>query len=249
MPVKTGRNDSCPCGSGKKYKRCCLAAGGHGARVAESVRDDIDQALAGRDFGSLDEVNAALFEMATERNRAPRDEFDGLSSDQVARLFSEPFDSPDIVEFTRDFGRPTAVPLYDLFVMLAAALASDRVKATRTGNLPRRLCRELAENFLGPAGYREYTRHSGINSETDFLELNRTRWIAELAGLIKRDRGYFLLTDEARALLVDDKAGLYFELFRTCAQGFNWAWGDRHEELAVIQHSFAFTPAYSSHHA
>jgi tetratricopeptide (TPR) repeat protein len=24
MP-KTGRNDACPCGSGKKYKRCCLA--------------------------------------------------------------------------------------------------------------------------------------------------------------------------------------------------------------------------------
>lgn len=24
MPVKTGRNDPCPCGSGKKYKHCCL---------------------------------------------------------------------------------------------------------------------------------------------------------------------------------------------------------------------------------
>jgi hypothetical protein len=24
MNVKIGRNDPCPCGSGKKYKRCCL---------------------------------------------------------------------------------------------------------------------------------------------------------------------------------------------------------------------------------
>lgn len=24
MPTKTGRNDPCPCGSGEKYKRCCL---------------------------------------------------------------------------------------------------------------------------------------------------------------------------------------------------------------------------------
>jgi soluble cytochrome b562 len=24
--AKIGRNDPCPCGSGKKYKRCCLAA-------------------------------------------------------------------------------------------------------------------------------------------------------------------------------------------------------------------------------
>jgi preprotein translocase subunit SecA len=25
---KVGRNDACPCGSGKKYKKCCLAKGG-----------------------------------------------------------------------------------------------------------------------------------------------------------------------------------------------------------------------------
>jgi len=25
VTVKIGRNDPCPCGSGKKYKRCCLA--------------------------------------------------------------------------------------------------------------------------------------------------------------------------------------------------------------------------------
>jgi preprotein translocase subunit SecA len=24
---KTGRNDACPCGSGKKYKKCCLPKG------------------------------------------------------------------------------------------------------------------------------------------------------------------------------------------------------------------------------
>src|SRR5688500_13491506 len=24
MPAKPGRNDPCPCGSGKKFKRCCL---------------------------------------------------------------------------------------------------------------------------------------------------------------------------------------------------------------------------------
>jgi uncharacterized protein YecA (UPF0149 family) len=23
-PVQAGRNDPCPCGSGKKYKKCCL---------------------------------------------------------------------------------------------------------------------------------------------------------------------------------------------------------------------------------
>ena len=27
-PVKIGRNDPCPCGSGQKYKKCCMAKGG-----------------------------------------------------------------------------------------------------------------------------------------------------------------------------------------------------------------------------
>lgn len=26
---KIGRNDPCPCGSGKKYKKCCLDSGGY----------------------------------------------------------------------------------------------------------------------------------------------------------------------------------------------------------------------------
>jgi tetratricopeptide (TPR) repeat protein len=38
--AKTGRNDPCPCGSGKKYKQCCLArdeAAAATARVAQPV--------------------------------------------------------------------------------------------------------------------------------------------------------------------------------------------------------------------
>lgn len=26
---KLGRNDPCPCGSGKRFKRCCLKSGNH----------------------------------------------------------------------------------------------------------------------------------------------------------------------------------------------------------------------------
>ncbi len=29
--TKVGRNDPCPCGSGKKHKKCCLAAEGQTA--------------------------------------------------------------------------------------------------------------------------------------------------------------------------------------------------------------------------
>ena len=33
---KPGRNDKCPCGSGRKYKQCCLAKDEEAARVARA---------------------------------------------------------------------------------------------------------------------------------------------------------------------------------------------------------------------
>ena len=44
--AKIGRNDPCPCGSGQKYKRCCLprdeAAAVERARAAEYYRKAAD---------------------------------------------------------------------------------------------------------------------------------------------------------------------------------------------------------------
>ena len=45
MVIKTGRNDPCPCGSGKKYKRCCLEQDRQGQQV---VRAAAAAALAAR---------------------------------------------------------------------------------------------------------------------------------------------------------------------------------------------------------
>ena len=66
--TKIGRNDRCPCGSGKKYKRCCLAeheaargAGGPDvgdAGVAQLTMDDLDPATAMRHARRLAELLA-----------------------------------------------------------------------------------------------------------------------------------------------------------------------------------------------
>jgi hypothetical protein len=58
--TKIGRNDPCPCGSGKKYKRCCLAlvAGFYTQGERLSARAKVDA------FTGLDEwkqnVEAAI---------------------------------------------------------------------------------------------------------------------------------------------------------------------------------------------
>ena len=59
---KIGRNDPCPCGSGKKYKRCCLEVDARRAEemerparekqqfvVAETDLDDLSNSVAGSD--------------------------------------------------------------------------------------------------------------------------------------------------------------------------------------------------------
>lgn len=38
-----GRNDPCPCGSGRKYKRCCLVAGAEALRLADRLEGRIDE--------------------------------------------------------------------------------------------------------------------------------------------------------------------------------------------------------------
>jgi hypothetical protein len=39
--VKTGRNAPCPCGSGKKYKHCCIAKEGTSQAPAKPVKEEV----------------------------------------------------------------------------------------------------------------------------------------------------------------------------------------------------------------
>jgi hypothetical protein len=44
--AKPGRNEPCPCGSGRKYKQCCLAADDALASAARKVKAEADAAVA-----------------------------------------------------------------------------------------------------------------------------------------------------------------------------------------------------------
>src|SRR3989338_1428357 len=43
--MKTGRNDPCPCGTGKKYKKCCLVTDYVETGREESIRERLVQEL------------------------------------------------------------------------------------------------------------------------------------------------------------------------------------------------------------
>lgn len=63
--AKSGRNDPCPCGSGQKYKRCCLprddaaerAAADRAAALAREPASAVTDAAIGADDDGLDDAS------------------------------------------------------------------------------------------------------------------------------------------------------------------------------------------------
>ena len=92
-----GRNDPCPCGSGKKFKKCCLGknesvAFGRGAAAA------LRRAMEGQEFNSLEEAQAFVTHHTQQQNQSPVDEFHGLSPEQMHHILDLPFASPQLVQ-------------------------------------------------------------------------------------------------------------------------------------------------------
>jgi hypothetical protein len=241
---KIGRNDPCPCGSGLKYKKCCLGrrpeppeAGG-----TAGLHDEIRQALEGREFESLEEANDFLANYTFQHNQQPLEDFAGLSSEQVHRMLYYPFDSPELVKFPETLPEEPTAPILTLFHLLIDAIGEKGLKPTAKGNLPRNFCREAALALLGEEEYAKLTRHCNINKEADYSPVNTTRLVAEMAGLIRKYKGRFILSRECRSLLAKGGlAAVYPRLLGTYAGQFNWGYRDGYPALHFIQHSFLFT--------
>jgi hypothetical protein len=242
--VKTGRNDPCPCGSGKKYKHCCLGKGDGERRsgAAQSIADEISAAAAEQPFESLEELNAFTSELMNERNRWARAEFCGLSPEQMAVLLYAPFTSPETVRFATDIEPGPDVEIMGIFLALVQAIGESGLKATARGNLPLKFCKSMAQQLRETSDDQRTLRIGGIRSETDLEQLHCTRLVAELAGLIRKYRGHFVLTRKCRDMLSgQNHGGLYLELFKSYTTQFSWAYRDMYPEAEIVQHSFLYT--------
>ena len=193
--MNTGSNDLCPCGSGKKYKCCCLTK---------------------RPVSTLDELNALATRAMNQRNRSALPEFCGLTPEQMYHLLYAPFTSPETVCFSAGM-RPVAnAGVMRVFIALVEAIGESGLKATATGNLPLKFCKALAQQLREEKDENNtrLLRIGGIRSETDLEVLHCTRLVAQLAGLIRKYRGKFVLTRKCRDMLAcEDYGSLYFELF------------------------------------
>ncbi|AGY92093.1 hypothetical protein SPICUR_05595 [Spiribacter curvatus] len=245
MPAdKTGRNDPCPCGSGRKYKRCCLhsADAQRAEDLHQSVTEELHEAIGEQAFASMEEAQAFIKSFQVERNQRPVDDFRGLSPERMHRLLHAPLDSPEVMQVSTLLESEPDAPLAQLFGLLAEAIGGNGLKPTAKGNFPRNPCREIMQAWLGEGGYDDYTRFGAINREDDAPELHVTRVVAELAGFLRKYRGRFILSRPARDMLAaTGQRALYPQLFRTYASEFNWGYRDRYPEAPIVQQGWGFT--------
>jgi len=240
--VKTGRNSPCPCGSGKKYKQCCLAKPG----FAQAIADEIAEAAAEQPFLSLEDLNALAKQQMNQRNQRALDEFCGLSPDQMTHLLYTPFDSPETVRFGADVASVRDTEIMRVFIPLIEAIGESGLKTTAKGNLPLKFCKAMAEQLRQAddeeGGAARLMRIGGISSEVDLEVLHCTRLVAQFAGLIRKYRGKFVLTRKCQKMLVLEAYGeIYLELFKAYTTKFNWGYRDGYPEAGIVQHSFLYT--------
>ena len=266
VPVTTpGRNDPCPCGSGRKYKHCCLRSPATG-RVLDDVpppgslpplwdgegstggsssfHDSLRQALAGQDFTDLADAQAFLDAFTAQHNHAPAPGFDGLSPDQMRALLYAPTRSPQVLRIADTLATPPRAPLLGWFKLIANGLGEDGVPATQRGNLPRALCRDVVRIALDDPAYGRLRLHQdpdALRSEEDALELHEARVIAREAGLLRLYRRRWTLTRRARAALdAGDDAGLYLPLFDARVHKIDWRYTTRYDGLDLLQQTWPF---------
>ena len=233
--MKTGRNDPCPCGSGKKYKHCCLSP-------ASVVNDELKDLLAGQEFDSIDDVQALADQFMQQKNQLPQDDFQGLSPEQVHRMLHFPFDTPEFFTFPETLSSAPEAPILHLVQEITAAIDEKGLKATAKGNLPLKLCKLAKVDYqkFKPEG--DYLYRRNISSEEDFDDLHTARIILELSGLLRKTKGRFFLTKKYQQIVKNSGlVGIYQLLLKTYCRKFNWGFRDGYEEIPFIQHSFLFT--------
>ncbi len=214
-----------------------------GGPAMQDIVNEVEEKLESGELSSLDEAQAVIDTFMQQKNTAPLAEFHGLSPEQMYRVLYFPFESPSLVQFG-EYGaaHSTTAPVLILFSLLAEAVGEKGLTPTAKGNLPQRFCREAALSFWGREEYEDRTKYGAIRSEMDFLDMHSLRLVAELAGLVRKYKGKFILSVKCRKKIASHGVGaVYPDLFMAYVQKFNWGYRDGYQEIPFFQEAFLFT--------
>jgi len=227
--MKVGRNDQCPCGSGKKYKRCCM-------NVAEKqhteIIDDINQTMAMNPNLSMDDLNLVIQRKTAERNNCPNEDFCGLTPTQMANWLYAPFSELKDVNITPPEDLAASPVMQYLALILEDAMPqAGSIKATARGNLPAKLVKQASE-LLPAFAVAKYQTLPSISeftgsNEDKFNALHYTRVLAELAGFLYFKGGRFHVKKAAQKQYLSQGISAFFlPMLEAATSQYNWGYMD-----------------------
>ncbi len=244
-----GRNDPCPCGSGKKYKRCCLnkektyVESLGTANLATEMLNELKSKMGSTEYSSMEELQKLTSAFMEEQNTSPIDDFLGLSSSQMRGVLNTPFGSAeDIVSLSvfpeLELISQTPVMEQTLYILNELGKNEKGIKATKTGNLPRSLVQSFYTDFAGEI--REYPGKP--MSQYDVMELDLLIFALKGMGLIKLRTNWISLTKKGQSMLDKNKYyDLYIKLFSFYTESLDWLSTTYYDEgFAIIQKALSF---------
>lgn len=217
--------------------------------LASEVDQELSAFLSQFEGESLEELQSLTDQFMHAKNDAPVDDFLGLSPDHVHHLLhpssQDGKHSGSWYHISEQLLSEPSAPILVLVDAIAGAIQETQgkgLKATAKGNLPQKFCQitflEYRQGYLGSSIY-SFVK---VNKEDDFLDLQVARMVMQLAGLLRKTKGHFLLTQKYKKLTAqNDKKRLFPVLFNTYCFEFNWAYCDRYGDMPFIQQSFLFS--------
>lgn len=227
--MNLGRNDPCLCGSGKKYKRCCMD---NVSKQHADVSDSIAQTVAMNPHLSLDELRLVAQRKLDEQNHRPLDDFCGLSSTRVCSWLYAPFgEFAGVIINTPDDLSTSPVMRYLSLILDEAMYHGGFFKATPKGNLPTKLVKH-ASALLPEFAVSQYHAHLSISefagrNEEAFNALHYTRILAEAAGIIYRRSGHYHVKKAAQKQYQTHGLHCFFlPMLEAAVTKYNWGYLD-----------------------
>lgn len=241
--MKTGRNDPCPCGSGKKHKHCCLSGP---SSPKTDIVEQIKQVVALNPHLSADEIHALMQHKVDQRNHQAEPNFCGLTPAQLHNWLYAPFEQLEGVTINVPDDLSSSPVMCYLGLIIDEALANEgSFKATATGNLPAKLAKQASALQPQFAIARFNTEPSisafcGAN-ESLFEALYYTRVLAELSSIIYRRSGRYHLKKSALKQYQQSGLRAFFKpMLESAIYRFNWNHLDGHAEVPALQTFFWF---------
>lgn len=241
--MKLGRNDPCHCGSGKKFKRCCMSSV---SKQHAQVFDDVETMLAMNPNLSLDELNAALQHKVQDRNNQPHPDFCGVTPTQMGNWLYAPFDQLQWVTISTPDSLSASPVMRYLALILDDAMAQEgSFKATTKGNLPTKLVKQASE-LLPEFAVAQFERNISISefagsNEDKFNALHYTRVLAEISGIIYRRSGrYHVKKSAQKQYQVLGIQAFFKPMLEAAISKYNWGYLDGFEFDADLRTFWLF---------